>query len=227
MKHPELPAEHCANQSPDKVMKMFVHNIAPELKSGSINARSAISQLEVWRKYHPDVFADWETLCWTYVQQPPEWVDWLIKGVTATSDTVTKADDLATVGKAQAHASTAIHLRGTFAEAGDNQHTLKEGGPDNIRTSLGAGAGGTSAAYLAARLKKAGRDDLLKQIGPGRQHQSVRSAAIEAGIITPFPSLQLKDPAPTAQKLLAKKGKAWCLQLLEELSGLLKEPVSE
>ena len=170
---------------------MFVHNIAPELKSGSINARSAISQLEVWRKYHPEVFADWETLCWTYVQQPPEWVDWLIKGVTATSDTVTKADDLATAGKAQAHGNVAIHLQGTFAEAGDNQHTLKEGGPDNIRTSLGAGAGGTSAAYLAARLKKAGRDDLLDQIGPGKEHHSVRSAAIAAGIIKPVPTVRL------------------------------------
>jgi hypothetical protein len=221
MKHPELPIEHCANQSPDKVMKMFVHNIAPELKSGSINARSAISQLEVWRKYHPEVFADWETLCWTYVQQPPEWVDWLIKGVTATSDTVTKADDLATAGKAQAHANAAIHLQGTFAEAGDNQHTLKEGGPDNIRTSLGAGAGGTSASYLAARLKKAGRDDLLKQIGPGKQHQSVRSAAIEAGIITSFPSIALKDPAHAAQRMLDRKGQEWCLQLLEELSELV------
>jgi stage V sporulation protein SpoVS len=221
MKHPELPAEHCANQSPDKVMKMFVHNIAPELKSGSINARSAISQLEVWRKYHPEVFADWETLCWTYVQQPPEWVDWLIKGVTATSDTVTKADDLATVGKAQAHASAAIHLHGTFAENG-NPH----GNLDIVKVTK-QGTPGNSAAYLAARLKKAGRDDLLKQIGPGKQHQSVRSAAIEAGIIIPFPSLQLKDPAPTAQKLLTKKGKAWCLQLLEELSGLLEEPVSE
>ena len=220
MKHPELPAEHCANQSPDKVMKMFVHNIAPELKSGSINARSAISQLEVWRKYHPEVFADWETLCWTYVQQPPEWVDWLIKGVTVTSDTVTKADDLATVGKAQANAAAALNLLDQFAESGRQPSKS-----DNIR--LKDRGDGTSAAYLAARLKKAGRDDLLKQIGPGKQHQSVRAAAIEAGIITPFPSLQLKDPAPTAQKLLAKKGKAWCLQLLEELSGLLEEPVSE
>jgi len=216
MKYPELPVEHCANQSPDKVMKMFVHNIAPELKSGSINARSAISQLEVWRKYHPEVFADWETLCWTYVQQPPEWVDWLIKGVTATSDTVTKADDLATVGKAQAHANAAIHLQGTFAEAGDNQHT---GGPDIVRTN--GSEGGNSAAYLAARLKKAGRDDLLKQIGPGKQHQSVRSAAIEAGIITPFPSIALKDPPHAARRMLDRKGQEWCLQLLEELSELV------
>jgi stage V sporulation protein SpoVS len=215
MKHPELPVEHCANQSPDKVMKMFVHNIAPELKSGSINARSAISQLEVWRKYHPEVFADWETLCWTYVQQPPEWVDWLIKGVTATSDTVTKADDLATVGKAQAHASAAIHLQGPFADDG-NPH----GNLDIVKVTE-QGVPGNSAAYLAARLKKAGRDDLLKQIGPGKQHQSVRSAAIEAGIITPFPSIALKDPPHAARRMLDRKGQEWCLQLLEELSELV------
>jgi hypothetical protein len=88
-------------------------------------------------------------------------------------------------------ATRALNLEGTFAEAGDNQHTLKEGGPDNIRTSLGAGAGGTSAAYLAARLKKAGRDDLLDQIGPGKEHHSVRSAAIAAGIIKPVPTVRL------------------------------------
>jgi hypothetical protein len=109
-----------------------------------------------------------------------------------------------------------------FAKTGDNQHTLKEGGLSNRKTTEVA-SGGTSAAYLAARLKKANRDDLLRQIGPGKQHQSVRSAAIEAGIITPFPSLQLKEPVPTAQKLLSKKGKEWCLQLLDELSALVFE----
>jgi hypothetical protein len=67
---------------------------------------------------------------------------------------------------------------------------------------------------------------VLERVKSG-EFKSARAAAIEAGIITPFPSLQLKDPAPTAQKLLAKKGKTWCLQLLEELSGLLEEPVSE
>ena len=109
-----------------------------------------------------------------------------------------------------------------FAKAGDNQHTLEEGGGDNITTyRANDTAKGTSAAYLAARLKKAGRDDLLKQIGPGKQHQSVRSAAIEAGIITPFPSIALKDPAHAAQRMLDRKGQEWCLQLLEELSELV------
>lgn len=62
--------------------------------------------------------------------------------------------------------------------------------------------------------------DVLERIKSG-EFKSARAAAIEAGIITPFPSLQLKDPAPTAQKLLAKKGQEWCLQLLEELSELV------
>ena len=106
-----------------------------------------------------------------------------------------------------------------FAQAGDNQHTLKDGG-DNVTTRANDTAKGNSAAYLVARLKKAGRDDLLIDIGPGKRFKSARAAAIEAGIIIPFPSLQLKDPAPTAKKLFDKQGREWCLQLLEELSEL-------
>jgi hypothetical protein len=216
MKRPDLPVDHCANQPPEMARKMFVQSIAPRLKGGSMDARSAISELEGWREYHPEVFADWEGLCWKYLQQPPEWVDWLIKGVRVTSGKVTKADDLATAGRAHACADAALDLHGAFADAGNPR-----GNPDNIR--INGSEGGTSAAYLAARLKKANRDDLLKQIGPGKPYKSVRSAAIEAGIIIPFPSLQLKEPVPTAQKLLAKKGREWCLQLLDELSALVFE----
>ena len=49
---------------------------------------------------------------------------------------------------ASAAAQAALALEGTFAEAGDNQHTLKEGGPDIVRTN--GSEGGNSAAYLAA-----------------------------------------------------------------------------
>ena len=78
---------------------------------------------------------------------------------------------------------------------------------------------GETASYLEARLR---RDfpSVARALDTG-EIKSARAAAIEAGIITPFPSLQLKDPAPTAQKLLAKKGQEWCLQLLEELSELV------
>jgi hypothetical protein len=81
--------------------------------------------------------------------------------------------------------------------------------------------GGTQAAYLQARLRR-DAPEVAEALERG-EIKSARAAAIEAGIITPFPSLQLKDPAPTAQKLLAKKGQAWCLQLLEELSELCYE----
>ena len=220
MKRPDLPPEHCANQSAEKAKRVFVQSIAPSLKSGSMDARSAIFQLEKWRKYHPEVFEDWEALCKRYVQQPPEWVDWLIAGVKATSDKVTKADDLVRVAQAGEAAEAALALPGP-------ENFAKEGRPwrdnrDNV-TVRSQGDGGNSAAYIAARLKKAGRDDLLEQIGPGKPFRSIRAAAIEAGIIKPVPSIQLKDPAPTAQKLLAKKGKAWCLQLMEELSELTFE----
>jgi len=76
-----------------------------------------------------------------------------------------------------------------------------------------------SAAYLKARLRR-DAPELADALNRG-EIKSVRAAAIEAGIIIPFPSLQLKDPDSTAQKLLTKKGKEWCLLLLEELSALI------
>jgi hypothetical protein len=80
---------------------------------------------------------------------------------------------------------------------------------------------GINTAYLQARLRR-DAPGVAEALERG-EIKSARAAAIEAGIITPFPSLQLKDPAPTAQKLLAKKGKEWCLQLLDELSALVFE----
>jgi hypothetical protein len=77
---------------------------------------------------------------------------------------------------------------------------------------------GNSADYIRARLHR-DHPQLAAALDRG-EYRSARAAAIEAGIITPFPSLQLKEPAPTAQKLLGKMGQAWCLQLLEELSEL-------
>lgn len=202
MKRPDLPPEHCANQSAETARKVFVQSIAPSLKSGSMDARSAISQLEKWRKYHPEVFEDWETLCKRYVQQPPEWVDWLIAGVKATSDKVTRADELI---------AAALKTHGgdrRSEQAGQDQ-------ADNISLKQA----GTGAVYLKARLQR-DHPDLAEALERGKI-KSARAAAIEAGIIKDIPSIQLKDPAPTAQKLLAKKGQAWCLQLMEELSELI------
>jgi len=122
-----------------------------------------------------------------------------------------------------------IKLRRSLFDLGENQHTTEslksqstaQGCSNRTPTSRGE-----TRDYILRRIAR-DQPTLLDEIGTDKRFKSARAAAIEAGIITPFPSLQLKDPAPTAQKLLAKKGKAWCLQLLEELSGLLEEPVSE
>jgi len=71
-------------------------------------------------------------------------------------------------------------------------------------------------------LRRLARDapDVLERVKSG-EIKSARAAAIEAGIITPFPSIALKDPVHAAQRMLDRKGQAWCLQLLEELSELV------
>jgi len=117
-------------------------------------------------------------------------VDWLIQGVRVTSGKVTKADDLvaAAIGNHGGDRRSAKAKE----DQGDN-HTL-------IR--------GTQAAYLQARLRR-DAPEVAEALERG-EIKSARAAAIEAGIITPFPSIALKDPAPTDQKLLAKKGQAWC-----------------
>lgn len=201
MKRPDLPPEHCANQSAETARKVFVQSIAPSLKSGSMDARSAISQLEKWRKYHPEVFEDWESLCKRYVQQPPEWVDWLIAGVRATSDKVTKADEL-----------VAAALKTHGGDRRSEQARQDQGSDRTLKR-------GDNTTYIKARLQR-DHPELAEALERGKI-KSARAAAIEAGIIKDIPSIQLKDPGPTAQKLLAKKGQAWCLQLMEELSELV------
>ena len=211
MKRPDLPAEHCANQSVEEVRRMFVRYIAPELKTGSINARRAISELQTWREYHPEAFDDWEQLCWTYIEQPPQWVDWLIAGVRATSDKVTKADEL--VAAAQAAATQPLAKNGEIGNG-------REGRVDNVHATPSNRLNSNSQERILRRIAR-DRPELLGDIGKSKRFKSARAAAIEAGIIKDIPSIQLKDPGPTAQKLLAKKGQDWCLQLMEELSELV------
>ena len=80
-----------------------------------------------------------------------------------------------------------------FAKSGDNRHTLAESSLDNVKTkTTSQGDGGNSAAYLAARLKKTGRDDLLEQVKAG-EIKSIRAAAIAAGIVKDVPTVRLVD----------------------------------
>jgi hypothetical protein len=81
---------------------------------------------------------------------------------------------------------------------------------------------GNSRDYIAARLRR-DAPETAEALARG-EFNSAHAAGIAAGFIKPSPpSLQLKEPVPTAQKLLAKMGKAWCLQLLDELEALMLE----
>ena len=114
-----------------------------------------------------------------------------------------------------AQAVAEVHKTQPLAAHGEIGNGRKEKSrDDNVNSTFS----GTSQAYLLRRLAR-DAPEVMERVKTG-EIKSARAAAIEAGIIIPFPSLQLKDPAPTAQKLLAKKGKEWCLQLMEELLAI-------
>jgi stage V sporulation protein SpoVS len=160
---------------------------------------------DYWRKFSDD----WGQFCQDTFGRPAEWVEQVVEGVRVlhlrgekgeiSADQARKASQ---PERAEADAQRMLALGSPqFAQAGDNQHTLVEGGLYNIKTTQ-QGAPGTSAAYLAARLKKAERDDLLAEIGPGKRFQSVRAAAIAAGIIKPVPSVRLVDDVSAVARKL-------------------------
>jgi hypothetical protein len=102
---------------------------------------------------------------------------------------------------------------------GTNQHSsAATGGCYDGNTLLR----GNSEEYVVRRLKR-DAPELATALARG-DFPSARAAGIAAGFVKPSPpSLQLKDPAPTAQKLLAKMGREWCDQFLDELEALMLE----
>lgn len=125
----------------------------------------------------------------------------------------------ALAAKAQNHAQQMLALESPkFAQAGDNRHTLANPSLDIVKAT-DQGNGGNSAAYLAARLKKAERDDLLAEIGPGKRFKSVRAAAIEAGIIKPVPTVRVtSDMEAVAAKLCQHLTREQRIQLIDLLA---------
>lgn len=116
-----------------------------------------------------------------------------------------------------------INKRQEIRAVGENQYTdesLKTQSTTQGCYIVTPTCRGNDSSYLLRRIAR-DRPELLDDIGENKRFKSARAAAIEAGIIKDIPSVQLKDPAPTAQRLLAKKGKDWCLQLMEELSELV------
>lgn len=127
-------------------------------------------------------------------------VGWLEQEQPTKAVTLEHADR---ASRSQVHATWAFELEGQFARAGDNRHTLTSPSLDIVKTTE-RGEGGNSAAYLAARLKKAGRDDLLQQIGPDKPFRSIRAAAIEAGIIKPVPTVRLTADIPAVARRICQ-----------------------
>jgi len=104
-----------------------------------------------------------------------------------------------------------------LSKHGTNQHSKREKAGPYYGKVLDWG---NSGQYVVGRLKR-DAPEIAEALARG-EFPSARAAGIAAGFIKPSPSsIQLKDPAPTAQKLLAKKGQVWCLQLMEELSELV------
>jgi hypothetical protein len=117
------------------------------------------------------------------------------------------------------NAETALSLPGPegFAEVG----RPSEKNCDNV-TVRSQGDGGNSAAYLAARLKKAGRDDLLEEVKTGAI-KSVRAAAIKAGIVKDVPMVRMTDPTKAAESIVQRVGVEFATQLAIQLADLTKQ----
>ena len=90
---------------------------------------------------------------------------------------------------------------------------------DSLGYHDNVGQRGTSEEYVVRRLKR-DAPELATALARG-EFPSARAAGIAAGFVKPSPpSLQLKDPAHAAQRMLDRKGKEWCLQLMEELLAI-------
>jgi stage V sporulation protein SpoVS len=155
---------------------------------------------DYWRKFSDD----WGQFCQETFGRPAEWVEQVVEGVRVlhlrgekgqiSADQARKASQ---PERAEADAQRMLALGSPQFASNGNPHGNLE-----IIKVTGQGNGGTSAAYLAARLKKAERDDLLAEIGPGKRFQSVRAAAIAAGIIKPVPSVRLVDDVSAVARKL-------------------------
>lgn len=168
------------------------------------------------------LFPDWESCCRALFNRPAEWVEQVVEGVRVLhAQGHTGPIGSSQAMAAQGHAEQMLSLeRAQFAQAGDNRHTLAEPSLDIVKTT-DQGDGGNSAAYLAARLKKAARDDLLAEIGPGKRFRSVRAAAIEAGIVKPVPTVRLvRDPPKVAAAIARHFNRSEVEALCEALLSL-------
>lgn len=128
-------------------------------------------------------------------------------------------EELAAEPQPLATATRALNLDAPFARDGIPNSNL------DVAKVTKQSTGGTSVAWLTARLKKIGRDDLLEQIGPGKPYRSTHAAAIEAGIIKqPPPTVYLPDDMEkVAANLRRHLSQAQAIALATALTSQLKD----
>jgi hypothetical protein len=135
----------------------------------------------------------------------PEAVDWALLGLRVMGVAAPVAYDHAqTAGRAQAMAQpNGVPALAKHGEIGGGH---SDGRVDNIKSD-----GGTSAAYLVARLKR-DAPDIAKRLAKG-EFRSARAAGIEAGIVKP------ESPLTTVRR-------AWKRMSPADREAFLKEVVS-
>jgi len=131
------------------------------------------------------------------------WEDFCVKRLQV------RADEVAAAAAAQiaAIAEKAIPLNGHGGNRQGNNYNLDI---PSIR--------GDSPEYLTARIAR-DRPDILERMKAG-EYKSVRSAAIDAGIVDPDKTKRYSlptDPAAAARYLLARVDAGWVATFVEEL----------
>ncbi len=136
------------------------------------------------------------------------WEDFCVKRLQVRADEV-EAEARARIA-AMAENAKPLAANGTNQHGIDNYKTLSLDTPSII--------GGTSPEYLTARIAR-DRPDILERMKAG-EYKSVRSAAIDAGIIDPDKSKRYSlptDPIAAARYLQSRVDAGWLATFVAEL----------
>lgn len=135
------------------------------------------------------------------------WEDFCVKQLQAQADEVER--------EATARVVDIAENAKPLASNGGNRKTNQF---DNYQTDVPSIDGGTDPAYLTARIAR-DRPDILERMKAG-EYKSVRSAAIDAGIIDPDKTKRYSlptDPTAAARYLRTRVDAGWLATFVAEL----------
>jgi hypothetical protein len=133
--------------------------------------------------------ASWEDYCIRIVGKPLDWCGWIIGGYEVLRGVRTgpiPEGEALEVGRAAAEVMARANPERDLPGQGARRDL---GLPDNIRKSSLSNTGGTSAAYLAARIKR-DHPEIAAAVERG-EYPSMRQAALAAGIVKPPNTLRI------------------------------------